>query len=66
MANNVHRYAPPEPSSYGEMPLTEGQIHESAAEVVDSPLLILRIAQSRAESSRLVDWLRGAGMHCAA
>ena len=41
--------------------LTEGQIHDSAAEVVDAPLLILRIAQSRAETTRLIDWLRGMG-----
>ena len=41
--------------------LTDGQIHDSAAEVVDAPLLILRIAQSRAETTRLIDWLRGMG-----
>ena len=34
---------------------------DSAAEVVDAPLLLLRIAQSRAEATRLVDWIRGAG-----
>jgi hypothetical protein len=41
--------------------LSEGEMADSAAEVVDAPLLLLRIAQSRAETTRLVDWIRGAG-----
>ena len=49
-------------ASAASLPLTEGQIHDSAAEVVDSPLLLLRIAQSRHEMTKLMDWMRGAGL----
>ena len=53
------RYTDDDPTK--ELPLTEGQIHDSAAEVVDAPLLILRIAQHKVEMSKLIDSLRGAG-----
>ena len=43
--------------------VSEGEFVDASAEVVDAPLLLLRIAQSRAEATRLVDWIRGAGMH---
>lgn len=48
--------------STAHLPLTEGQIHDSAAEVVDAPLLVLRIAQNKGEMTRLVDWLRRQGL----
>ena len=48
--------------SGGMTDLSEGEMMDSAAEVVDAPLLLLRIAQSRAETTRLIDWIRGAGV----
>ena len=37
-------------------------VQSGMAEMHDSPALIVRLAQSRTESTRLVDWFRGAGL----
>ena len=55
------RYGEEPDPTIKEPPLTEGQIHASAAEVIDAPLLVLRIAQHKVEMSKLIESLRGAG-----
>ena len=59
---NIQYHDPSAPST----PFADGMTHDSAAEaasanMVETPLLVLRLAQSRVESTRLVDWIRGAG-----